>query len=401
MVQFLLRITHNLNLTQLPQDALRTETPLTMSFTTFENPSQPLTSGVREHVRATLQTVLQGFRSHALLYAVALVTYAVGLVQSIWLGVPLSLSLVGMVSGTTFICLLAIVYLWLFWEFIRACGQGYRTGMAEAFGRMKTRVLGNVLAPSRVSNTFHAFMSNGVFFVGFMTIKKNIPDAVPFHWDQSFMELDRVLHFGMLPHEILAPLFNVPLVTFIVNVIYNLWFLVLTAFFFWQGFRKDDTPLRQRYLLSYLLTWAIGTCILGTVFSSAGPCFYGFVEQGANPYDGLMRYLAEANAFYPVWAVPTQATLWQSHLAGFGDIEGVSAMPSMHVGTTILFILCARASGHRWLVWFSYIFAIAIFLGSILLGWHYAADGYAGALIAIACWKLSGWISSHPSSVPR
>jgi hypothetical protein len=64
-------------------------------------------------------------------------TYAIGLIQSLWLGVPLSLSLVGMVSGTTFVCLLAIVYLWLFWEFIRTCWQGYRSGMPEAFGQMK------------------------------------------------------------------------------------------------------------------------------------------------------------------------------------------------------------------------------------------------------------------------
>jgi membrane-associated phospholipid phosphatase len=362
-----------------------------MSFTTYEPLTRGMAAEARGWLRMMLQTIMRGFRSHASLYSVALATYAIGFVQSLWLGVPLSLSLVGLVSGTTFVCLLLIVYLWLFWEFIRACFAGYKTGMPAAFGAMKTRVLGNILAPVRVSNTFHAFLTNGVFFVGFMTIKKNIPVAVPFSWDQPFMELDRILHFGMLPHEILAPLFNLPIITFAMNVVYNLWFLVLTAFFFWQGFRKEDTPLRQRYLLSYLLTWAIGTCVLGTVFSSAGPCFYGFVEQGANPYTGLMNYLAEANTIYPIWAVPTQDTLWQSHLAGFGEIEGVSAMPSMHVATTILFILCALASGKRWLVRFTIIFAITIFLGSILLGWHYAVDGYAGALIAIACWKLSGW----------
>ena len=64
------------------------------------------------------------------------------------------------------------------------------------------------------------------------------------------------MHFGVLPHDILAPLFEYPFVTFLVNVNYNLWFVVITAFFFWQGFRKQDTALRQQYLISYLLTWA-------------------------------------------------------------------------------------------------------------------------------------------------
>ena len=38
------------------------------------------------------------------------------------------------------------------------------------------------------------------------------------------MQLDQLLHFGVLPHEILAPLFNYPFITFLVNVNYNLWF---------------------------------------------------------------------------------------------------------------------------------------------------------------------------------
>ncbi len=362
-----------------------------MTSTTFTGLPEQSAADTGTYVRQVAAAIASGFHSHVALYALALGVYAAGLLQSLWLGVPLSLSLVGMVSGTTFVCLLLLVYLWLFWEFIRALRTGYRHGLPAGFGAMKVKLQTDVLAPGRISNTLHAFMANGVFFVGFMTIKKNIPIAVPFSWDETFMTWDQAMHFGVLPHEILAPLFQHPPVTFLVNVNYNLWFLVLTAFFFWQGFRKQDTPLRQQYLLSYLLTWAVGTCLLGTVLSSAGPCFYGFVVPGENPYAGLMDYLAAANAHYPVWAVPTQATLWQSHLDGFGDIEGVSAMPSMHVATTILFILCARASGKRWLVWCSWAFSLSIFLGSILLGWHYAVDGYAGALIALLCWKLSGW----------
>ncbi|RUW80014.1 hypothetical protein EOA30_41185, partial [Mesorhizobium sp. M8A.F.Ca.ET.059.01.1.1] len=37
-----------------------------------------------------------------------------------------------------------------------------------------------------------------------------------------------------------------------------------------------------------------------------------------------------------------------------------------------------------------WIFAVLIMLGSVVLGWHYAIDGYAGALIALAIWKITG-----------
>ena len=359
-----------------------------MTTTTYDGLAQRLTAGASARLRQTGAAVLAGFRQHSNLYTLALGTYGVGLIQSMWLGVPLSFGLVGIVSGTTFVFLFLIIGLWLAIELARLWWTGYQGSPAKA---LKAKLLDDILAPSRVSNTFHAFTANGVFFVGFLTIKKNIPIAIPFAWDQPLMALDKALHFGWLPHEILAPLFQYPFVTFLVNVNYNLWFAVLTVFFFWQGFRKDDTRLRQQYLLSYLMTWAVGTCLLGTLLSSAGPCFYSYVVTDADPYAGLMTYLTEANTHYPIWAVPTQATLWQSHLDGFGEIEGVSAMPSMHVATTILFVLCALASGKRWLIWFSALFSLSIFLGSILLGWHYAVDGYLGALIAIACWKLSGW----------
>lgn len=356
--------------------------------TAYDSLTHKIAAGTGFRLKQTLRAVLSGFRRHASLYGLVLVTYALGLIQSIWLGVPLSLGLVEIVSGTTFVFLFLIIGLWLAADLARLWWQGFTGSPAQA---LRHRLLDDILAPSRVANTLHAFVANGVFFVGFMTIKKNIPIAIPFAWDHALMQLDRALHFGFLPHEILAPLFDYPFILFLVNVNYNLWFAALTAFFFWQGFRRDDTPLRQQYLLSYLMTWLVGTCVAGTLLSSAGPCFYGFLADGPNPYAGLLNALEQANAVYPVWAVPTQATLWQSHLAGHGDIEGVSAMPSMHVGTTILFILCALRSGHRWLVWFTIVFALSIFIGSIQLGWHYAVDGYAGALIAIACWKLSGW----------
>jgi membrane-associated phospholipid phosphatase len=135
--------------------------------------------------------------------------------------------------------------------------------------------------------------------------------------------------------------------------------------------------------------------LLGTFFSSAGPCFYNFVVAGENPYADLMASLKLANESYTIWAVPTQDTLWQSHLRGHGDVEGISAMPSMHVGTAVLFLLTARASGVRWFKWFTTVFALAIFFGSIMLGWHYAVDGYAGALIALLCWWASGKYLRH------
>jgi membrane-associated phospholipid phosphatase len=50
----------------------------------------------------------------------------------------------------------------------------------------------------------------------------------------------------------------------------------------------------------------------------------------------------------------------------------------------------------RWAGIMMTIFASLIMVGSVMLAWHYAVDGYAGILIAILCWKASGWLIRSP-----
>jgi membrane-associated phospholipid phosphatase len=128
---------------------------------------------------------------------------------------------------------------------------------------------------------------------------------------------------------------------------------------------------------------------------------------GPDPYGPLMDWLREAGQSYPIWSVAVMDELWRNYLTGHGVVNGISAMPSMHVGTSVLFAMLGFASGKRWAGWLLAIFAALIFIGSIHLGWHYAIDGYAGALVAAFGWWAAGrlvkWdrglrgLSSHPS----
>ena len=364
-----------------------------MTSTTFETHAAKPVIGLGPYGRNVAAAVVAGFRSHTILYAIALGCYGIGIIECLILGLPVNFSLVGIVSGTTFLFLGLAIGAWLAFDLIRLWRTGY--GGSPSLALLHT-LQTDILAPSRVANAFHAFLSNGIFFVGFIAIKKAIPHVVSFSWDQPFMALDKTLHGGVLPHDWLLPLLGLPEALLAINILYNMWFVVILFCFFWFGYAKQDSFLRQRYLIAYLSLWFIGTCVLGTVFSSAGPSFYGFVVPGADPYAGLMAMLKSANEIYPIWAVPTQETLWQSHLAGHGDVEGVSAMPSLHVATSVLFILLARDWGQRWFLWFSIPFAVTVLVGSVMLGWHYAVDGYAGAVIAVFCWWFAGKVAPTP-----
>jgi membrane-associated phospholipid phosphatase len=75
---------------------------------------------------------------------------------------------------------------------------------------------------------------------------------------------------------------------------------------------------------------------------------------------------------------------------------GVAAMPSLHVAAVVLLAyFLARLSPFAGVIGIAYALAIAI--GSVFLQWHYAVDGYAGALLA----ALTAWIAVRlPATVP-
>ena len=224
------------------------------------------------------------------------------------------------------------------------------------------------------------------FFSVFTSLKQLIPAFNAYTWDQSWMLLDQYLHLGWHPWELLQPFIGVPLITYLLNVSYNIWFFVMLAFNLIQVFSLQDRLLRMQYFYTFVLIWAIGGNVLASVFASAGPCYYDTFATGQNPYTGLMDYLQVVNGKYEIWALNAQQLLLDKQSAqGMGMGVGISAMPSMHVATVTLFALQAMRT-HRLFGFVMVLYAILIYLGSIHLAWHYAVDGIAGALITILTW---------------
>ncbi|MDX1802987.1 MAG: phosphatase PAP2 family protein [Alcanivorax sp.] len=225
------------------------------------------------------------------------------------------------------------------------------------------------------------------FFSAVSSFKTLIPAFQPFTWDPHLAALDQQLHGGLQPWQILQPLLGSPPVTFVLNFFYNLWFFVMFVAYYWQVVWIRNEALRSRFLLSFILCWAINGSILAVIFSSVGPCFYGrFYPDLVNPYAGLMSYLKHANDVLPIWALPTQNMLWDLHLQDkLGVGAGISAMPSMHISIAWLIFMLSR-QGPRWLAWLGGTFFVLIFIGSILLGWHYAVDGYLSVIVTTLIW---------------
>jgi hypothetical protein len=238
-----------------------------------------------------------------------------------------------------------------------------------------------------------------LFSSSYTSLKALIPVINPYSWDPFLIKLDAALHFGLQPWELLQPFLGIPLITYLINFLYNLWYFIIVFVFLQQVFSLKDRQLRMQYLLATVGVWSLLGGIMAISFSSVGPCFYANQYGDHETFRPLMDYLERTAEDYRIYSLDTQKYLWDS----FTDKEmvlgtGISAMPSMHVSTVFLVSLLAWRK-NTLLGIISSIYALLILLGSVHLAWHYAVDGYLSILVTLAVWIVAGKIAGNIKSI--
>ena len=239
-----------------------------------------------------------------------------------------------------------------------------------------------------------------VFLSLFSSYKALIPVVHPFAWDGTLAELDRVLHFGTDPWRLAAPLLAHPLAVKALDFLYHPgWSLLVFGTWTWLAIDRARPTARLQALLALPAAWIVLGSVGGTVLSSAGPCYFGEVGGDPDRFAPLLGRLAEIDAQWPLFSQAAQHALWtlyRTGSTGFGS--GISAMPSVHVGSAFLMVLMARGGP---LFAPATAFFLAISAGSVALGWHYAIDAYAAVAMVFPVWGLSGAIARRLTATPR
>ncbi len=257
---------------------------------------------------------------------------------------------------------------------------------------MATDIRTNWLTLERLTGGGLMFLLMPRFIAVFAVFKTLIPVFNPYAWDPLFAEWDRFLHAGVDPWRLLQPILGTPWVSSGINFFYNLWIFVVYGILFWQAFSLRDPRLRMQFLLTFVLVWLLLGNVLATLLSSVGPVYFGRVTQLEDPFQPLVDYLHAANEVAPIWALQLHDWLWRSHILGeynFGT--GISAMPSVHVATVVLFALLGWRV-NRLIGVVLTLFAVVIMIGSVHLAWHYALDGYVAAVLTYGIWRAAGWL---------
>ena len=243
-----------------------------------------------------------------------------------------------------------------------------------------------VLDRERILSGTVAFVTMCVFAGSFAVGKDLIPVINPFSWDPVLARIDRALHGGVDPWRLLYHVTGTPLATTLINAGYHLWLMLAYFLIFVACFNVSGHDRHRTYLIADVLCWTIGGNILATVLSSGGPVYYEAFGHGRD-FAPLMDTLYRFNETSPVWALHLQEVLLEGYRNG-GAVKGISAMPSMHVASTVTMTLYAFSVSRRF-GWLMVGFAALILAGSVQLGWHYAIDGYVSILLSLGCWWLA------------
>jgi hypothetical protein len=232
----------------------------------------------------------------------------------------------------------------------------------------------------------------------FNAFKQMVLPLAGFGMDPAFAQADQLLFLGHEPWKVTHAIFGSPNATWMIDRAYHGWFVPMSLGVLLCSWLPGSTfEQRNQYLLSYIAIWiGIGT-VLAFLLPSAGPCYYEHFIGPSPHFQGLNQALAAAQAAAgaPLTALSNQEGL----LRMFGGNElavgaGISAMPSVHNGLAVLFAIGAwKMNRYAGTVFAAY--AVLIWIGSIHLGWHYALDGIAAALLTFGIWRVCGWITER------
>lgn len=245
-----------------------------------------------------------------------------------------------------------------------------------------------VLSTGRSGATQTAALLAGIALMWLLVLnaiawKRGIPLLTTFRFDPALYHADRWIHGGRDPWQYLAFLSARPWIT-LLDKFYALWY-VAHVFVIVRLAWAPPSRRQSQFFLALALMWLCGAMI-ALCWPSAGPAFYADVTGQSGEFASLRQSLNSQ----PLIATLLQRELWAAYLSGASNlVAGISAFPSLHVAMPALYAVTMWSGSRREsIAWWGFTFLTLV--GSVVLGWHYAVDGYAGVALSMVCWLLAG-----------
>ena len=213
----------------------------------------------------------------------------------------------------------------------------------------------------------------GLNMIAFMWTKPLLNWFVPFWADPMLAKADRLLFLGHDPWTLLGWLNS-----FAAAIFYHRGWFAMMIVTLLVVLSQPASARKSAVMMTYFLLWSVVGPVVHVLMPAAGPVFYEKLGYGGE-FAGIR--------------VPEEMTqmsdyLWRVYQGDqFGPGSGISAMPSLHIATTAWMIIAIYVLARRWTAPMA-ILGFLIFLLSVSLGWHYAADGIVGGAFALGCYAI-------------
>lgn len=239
------------------------------------------------------------------------------------------------------------------------------------------------LRPASALDLIRLLVVSGLVYFGHIWLKVQVPFLNPRLHDAGLARLDSALHFGLNPGPFALALFPWPLVWRAIDGYYAAFVPLTVAGLAWFA-TTPSLQARARFAAGFAYLW-IGGAWLYVAIPSLGPCYVFPADYAAAiasmPLQAEVQRLLIGHYRMLLTAAARHETIRIVPLFGIG------AMPSLHVAAQAFLALFAWKRSRP--VFFIFSAATVLtFYGSLVTGWHYAVDGYAGVLLALLAWRL-------------
>jgi hypothetical protein len=249
----------------------------------------------------------------------------------------------------------------------------------------------NYFVSKRWIDMIVSFVALTVVLGCFTAFKSTVVGVHGYAYDAAFIAWDRAIFFGHDAWQVTHSIFRTPWATSWIDTLYHGAFLPMLFGYIFCLALRGHRSLRYTYMASYLASVVTIGMIMAASMASAGPLFDGTLFGDGQSFARLSDRLRDQhNTGAALSSYPISSYLLSLHQDGTTKIgAGISAMPSMHMAWTFLWVF---SSWHisRILGAVMVIYAGMIWIGSVHLGWHYFVDGLVSLVVTGVIWLIVG-----------
>lgn len=203
----------------------------------------------------------------------------------------------------------------------------------------------------------------------------------PRTWDALLWDVDRAVHLGLSPSLLATAAFAEPAFLRVLDVLYSGGYFALIVVSVPVFLVFPRLEVRMAFVAAYAAIWMAGS-VLYVAFPSWGPVFV-VPQLFADVLRDMPSTVSVQRTLFGELSSLVNAPL-APRTVRFGS---VAAFPSLHLAVVTVFAVASRRVSPRWFLG-NLVVVFVMLVGSVVTGYHYLVDGWAGILLALGACAL-------------